>query len=690
MGEFQFNGTRASARREISGGLLAFGDETPSVDPVKAFERWMRNRKDPKGNRKFTDAKIRRRVDAFQSCRKIFRDAKISDVPLELVDDPDVLQKIESAFLSCPEYRRQTEKFRNRLVAAFHVYVAYRNATRASAESEGRLLPLNGDFQEFANAVPVRYKIGGTADRRVETWPDLLVQIVEHELALKNPVLQAFYNVPLIPSFQPFFMKNRPSSVDCRHLSTGYWINVDWSTPMMIRSVVVFSRCCGYSDDDICIWIKDIVEKTSEVETESLFIMEQEEPSVDESIDLNWTSKDLSDFEETDDEASEDAPEWTETVDEGEAPESLLVEQSFGQDDEPDPELESDDEEAEKEQLEEDFGSDEDESEEELSVAEATCEQDDEDIVQWYPYNHKYYAFSGTVPEVCRIGEGEDNISSESWKGLLIKIVNREIKQKKPEIKLLEKQPLPSFRSGRPFFFSDEIEGQTCRVVANGLKIYLDDDIPQMIKIIVEFCRFVGYDDTEIVLRGRKTQMSTDLVQATVDRTESVDCPKSLSCRIGSRQVTAKNITWADFLCLLIEDEIKARNRKIKVLSKRPLHSSHTNEPFFQKEKPKVRSCRLLSNGFWIKLDYSDYRLVQIIRDFCRISGDSSYLEMTESRHFTEVPEERRNRKGFLCHLKLRRRLRVGEDNDDPNRNDIKDIGEWCDMDIWGDGDWVD
>ena len=98
MSKFWFKRMGQDVRGENSGGLSAFSDGENGAldfDLIEAFELWRRNHKDPRGNRKFTYAMIRKRVGVFQGCRKIFRNAKISNIPLELIDDPDVLHELD-------------------------------------------------------------------------------------------------------------------------------------------------------------------------------------------------------------------------------------------------------------------------------------------------------------------------------------------------------------------------------------------------------------------------------------------------------------------------------------------------------------------------------------------------------------------------------------------------------------------
>ena len=645
MSAFRFNGLLEAARRRSVGGLSSVGggeNGAPGVDPVEAFELWMRNHKDSRGNRKFTDAKIRKRIEAFQGCRKIFRDARISEVPLELIDDPDTLEKLESAFLSCPEYRRQTEKYRNRLIAAFHVYETYRRNTQKRTAPEGRLLPLDGDFQEFADSVPVRYKIGDGDERRVETWADLLVLIVESELARNNPRLEAFNFASPIPSLQPLFMENELSNVECRQLSTGRWINVDWSTPLMIQSIKAVCRSCGYDEENIRIWIKDQKDDLSEDDSEQEVAAESDDLSDDEATDIDWTSDDLSDSEQPDDVTPDEltlyktffdeSPEWTKAEELGDAPQG--EEEVARTDDETDDEL--NDEGTEESFSEEEFASDEDEFEEdsgdeaivdepedesdsELELDDET-EADDENVVLCRFDN--YREFAETAPDACRIGKMED-FSSESWKGFLVKLVNQEINREKPEIELLREKSLPSLRSGRPFFFSDEIVEEACRTVSNGLKISLGYDTPQILEIIVDFCRFVGYKDSEIVLRGRKKTSSDWLRYNATGRSMNVNYPKPGKCRVGLE--IFKEETWADILYCIVEHEVKYPNKlsnnTIWILYEYPLESTQPGESFFLEEEPQGRICRQLSNGRWIDLDYDDKRLERIIRDFCKVAG---------------------------------------------------------------------
>jgi len=119
---------------------------------------------------------------------------------------------------------------------------------------------------------------------------------------------------------------------------------------------------------------------------------------------------------------------------------------------------------------------------------------------------NNYQGFAATVPVACQIGGRE--VFANTWGEFLVKVVNYEIKTANPKLKPLERQPLPVTGLKGPFLFSGETASGSFRTTICGLKVYLNYDLPQMINVIADFCRFVGYDESAIILHGRKKSAS--------------------------------------------------------------------------------------------------------------------------------------------------------------------------------------
>ena len=106
-------------------------------------------------------------------------------------------------------------------------------------------------------------------------------------------------------------------------------------------------------------------------------------------------------------------------------------------------------------------------------------------------------SFARTVPAYCCI-DG-NIIEGKSWAKILVAIAELGLNNKNPAIEKLYKIPL---YGNRPFFLKSRIEGQTCFQLSNGYWIYVNCDIPALMKIIRAFLFYCGYNKDRVVLYG--------------------------------------------------------------------------------------------------------------------------------------------------------------------------------------------
>lgn len=90
-------------------------------------------------------------------------------------------------------------------------------------------------------------------------------------------------------------------------------------------------------------------------------------------------------------------------------------------------------------------------------------------------------------------------------------------------------------------------------------------------------------------------------------------------CSIDNTEIEGKN--WARILVAIVELELSNRNPALEDLYKEPLYANRANRPFFVKEKIEGLHCAELSNGYWININWSIPRLMEIIRAFCLRCG---------------------------------------------------------------------
>ena len=118
------------------------------------------------------------------------------------------------------------------------------------------------DFSNISNFVdtkPAYCSIGGY-EIVGKNWVRVLVHIVEMELDCANPALDSLYRTPLSSSRSasskrtPYFMPAKLPRRNCVELSNGYWLNVHYPIPYLVRQIGLFCLHCGYTKEQIILW----------------------------------------------------------------------------------------------------------------------------------------------------------------------------------------------------------------------------------------------------------------------------------------------------------------------------------------------------------------------------------------------------------------------------------------------------
>lgn len=92
-------------------------------------------------------------------------------------------------------------------------------------------------------------------------------------------------------------------------------------------------------------------------------------------------------------------------------------------------------------------------------------------------------------------------------------------------------------------------------------------------------------------------------------------------CEVGGQTYDGQN--WARVLTAIANHEIDSDNQRIQGLYVKSLLSDRKNRPFsfFMTERIEGLNCSQLENGYWINVNYSIPRLMQIIYSFCICCG---------------------------------------------------------------------
>lgn len=90
-------------------------------------------------------------------------------------------------------------------------------------------------------------------------------------------------------------------------------------------------------------------------------------------------------------------------------------------------------------------------------------------------------------------------------------------------------------------------------------------------------------------------------------------------CNVDGAVIEGRN--WARVLVAIVEHEIANEKPAVQTLYQKPLYSNRTDRPFLMKEKIDGLNCLQLSNGFWLNVNWSIPRLLELIQAFCLHCG---------------------------------------------------------------------
>lgn len=147
----------------------------------------------------------------------------------------------------------------------------------------------------------------------------------------------------------------------------------------------------------------------------------------------------------------------------------------------------------------------------------------------------------------------------------------------------------------------------------------------------------------EEIVEVRAEQAQNGLIRFNFDNAHDFERTRPISCSIAGEAVEGRN--WARILCALIEHELNVANAKINDLYKKSLLAEKKGRPFLMKEKIVGLNCSQLSNGYWVNVNYSIPRLMEIIAALCLYCGYSKdeVILCGQKRSVTPIHEEKRN-----------------------------------------------
>ena len=110
-----------------------------------------------------------------------------------------------------------------------------------------------------------------------------------------------------------------------------------------------------------------------------------------------------------------------------------------------------------------------------------------------------------------------------------------------------------------------------------------------------------------------------DWIRFDFSNAQSFERTEPAYCCIDGTVLQGKN--WARILVAIVEREVEKKNPALEDLYVKPLYPNRANRVFLMKDSLAGLNCAQLSNGFWININHSIPRLMEITKDFCLHCG---------------------------------------------------------------------
>ena len=339
------------------------------------------------------------------------------------------------------------------------------------------------NFKSFEGTSPAYCRIASEVIEG-KTWEDVLVEIANREIEKGNPALDALYHESLGQNKNlPFLMKSEIYWIKCRQLVNKHWINVDFNTISLVRTVFNLCSRCGYGEGQIRIYGVKNGDKAS--------IAEPKPAPADKDISVKK--------EESKSAAVPHAAGDNDSiVKEGENI-SAAEHQNAESDKEPAVKKEGNSSVAVQAS---NTGSD-----AALKENPASAVKVQDNWIKLDLDNENFKSFGVTCPAYCSIGD--EVIEGENWEDILVGITNREIEKNNPAMGDLYHEPLlPNSQLG-PYLMKNMFgKSKNNRRLSNGYWVYINYSTPTFMRLIVLLCLHCRYNKKQILVYGVKKEGS--------------------------------------------------------------------------------------------------------------------------------------------------------------------------------------
>lgn len=196
-------------------------------------------------------------VNAYNEASKYCVEHKVSKTELWLIEDTKIFNQIRIKLSENRLFRlkfTETAKMIDKTWKIFSPFLEYAKEAQPIVEAapvivekpkiimpEVTVLPEwikfdGANFDLFERTFPAYCFVNG---KTVEgkSWAAIVVEVIENEIFNHNPLCRKLYTISLMPNRaeRPFFFSEKLEGQNCAKLSNGYWVNLNYSIPRLIK-----------------------------------------------------------------------------------------------------------------------------------------------------------------------------------------------------------------------------------------------------------------------------------------------------------------------------------------------------------------------------------------------------------------------------------------------------------------------
>lgn len=141
----------------------------------------------------------------------------------------------------------------------------------------------------------------------------------------------------------------------------------------------------------------------------------------------------------------------------------------------------------------------------------------------------------------------------------------------------------------------------------------------QATRILFLYLNYLQCETSQEEPGDQTESIESNWIELTDANYQQFERTRPVYCEVGGQTYDGQN--WDRVLTAIANHEINSDNPRIQDLFVKSLLSDRKNRPFFMTEKNEGLNCSQLENGYWINVNYSIPRLMQIIYSFCIYCG---------------------------------------------------------------------